>query len=419
MNITIPGGPISGTVTIPASKSQAHRLLLCAAMSNTPSTLFCDGLSHDIQATIHCLCAMGADIAAQDGHIHVSPRRTVEETPCPLPCGESGSTLRFLLPIAAARGISARFLMEGRLPQRPLAPLDAQLRAHGVSLHQNGHTLLCQGRLLPGNDYQLPGNISSQYISGLLFALPLLNGDSTLTITGPLESAAYISMTEDALVSAGIHFTKVGQTYHIPGAQTYHTPAQLQVEGDWSNAAFFLCAGALGGNGIRVGGLNLHSSQGDRAILEILERFGAVVTCQEDTVCVYPGTLRGITVNAAPIPDLIPAISAVGALAHGDTYIKNAARLRLKESDRLSTTAQLLRALGGSVEELADGLIIHGQTALAGGRVDACGDHRIAMTAAVAACGCLESVTVSGSHCVAKSYPRFWDDYFSLKGACL
>ncbi len=419
MNITLPGSPISGAVTIPASKSQAHRLLLCAALSDTPTTLFCDGLSRDIQATMDCLCAMGADITTKDRCIHISSRQPVGETLCQLPCGESGSTLRFLLPVAAALGISVRFLMEGRLPQRPFAPLDAQLTAHGISLHRNGAALTCEGQLQPGNDYLLPGNVSSQYISGLLFALPLLDGDSTLTITGTLESAAYVAMTEDALRTAGIRFTKVGQTYHIPGAQTYHTPAQLQVEGDWSNAAFFLCAGALGGQGVSVSGLNLCSSQGDRAILDILQRFGAAVTCAGDTVTVCPGALRGITIDAAPIPDLIPTVSVVAALAQGDTYIKNATRLRLKESDRLYTTAQLLRTLGGSVEELADGLIIHGQPALIGGIVDACDDHRIAMAAAVAACGCRESVTVSGSHCVEKSYPRFWDDYSPLKGACL
>lgn len=419
MNITIPGGAISGSVTIPASKSQAHRLLLCAALSDAPSTLFCDGLSRDIQATMDCLCAMGAEITSQNGSIHVFPHPMVKKTSSQLPCGESGSTLRFLLPVAAALGLPVRFLMEGRLPQRPLAPLDAQLVGHGVTLHHNGTTLTCEGQLQSGNDYVLPGNVSSQYISGLLFALPLLAGDSTLTITGSIESAAYIAMTEDALRSAGIHFIKTGQTYQIPGGQRYHIPTQLQVEGDWSNAAFFLCAGALGGSGVSVNGLNLCSSQGDRAILDVLQRFGAAVTCDGNSVTVRPGTLRGITVDAAPIPDLIPTISAIAALAQGDTYIKNAARLRLKESDRLCTTAQMLHALGGSVEELADGLIVHGQSSLSGGSVDACGDHRIAMAAAVAACGCRDKVTILGSHCVEKSYPRFWDDYSSLKGACL
>lgn len=419
MNITIPVGTISGSITIPASKSQAHRLLLCAALSDTPSTLLCDGLSRDIQATMDCLCAMGAEITSQEGCIHIVPHLSEEKTLRTLPCGESGSTLRFLLPVAAALGLPVRFLMEGRLPQRPLSPLDAQLTAHGVTLHRNGAVLTCAGQLQPGGNYILPGNVSSQYISGLLFALPLLAGDSTLTITGPIESAAYIAMTEDALRSAGIRFSKERQTYHIPGAQTYHIPARLQVEGDWSNAAFFLCIGALNGRGIRVNGLSLCSSQGDRAILDVLQRFGASVTCEGNSVTVRPGTLRGITVDAAPIPDLIPTISAVAALAQGDTYIKNAARLRLKESDRLCTTAQLLRALGGSVEELTDGLIIHGQSALSGGCVDACGDHRIAMAAAVAACGCHDKVTILGSHCVEKSYPRFWDDYSSLKGACL
>ncbi len=418
MNLTLPGGPISGTVPIPASKSQAHRLLLCAALSDTPSAILCDGLSRDIQATMHCLCAMGAAVSSQAGTIRVSPQRRRRADLCALPCGESGSTLRFLLPVAAALGVPVRFAMEGRLPQRPLAPLDEQLSAHGAAVQRNGASLTCTGQLQAG-DYALPGNISSQYISGLLFALPLLDGDSTLTITGPVESAAYIAMTEDALQTAGIRFTKEGHRYRIPGTQTYHLPSSLQVEGDWSNGAFFLCAGALGGNGISVTGLHPSSSQGDRAIVALLQRFGAAVSCRHDAVTVQPGTLRGITVDAGPIPDLIPTVSVVAALAQGDTYIKNAARLRLKESDRLYTTARLLRALGGSVEELPDGLIIHGCGVLTGGCVDACGDHRIAMAAAVAACGCAEPVTILGSQCVEKSYPRFWDDYLPLKGACL
>ena len=411
MNIALPAGPLTGTVKIPASKSQAHRLLICAALGKSPVTLSCDGLSKDIVATAHCLRALGAEVAAEDDRIlRLTPGRT--EGNCTLPCGESGSTLRFLLPVAAALGAEATFFMEGRLPQRPLAPLDEELTRHGVSLTRKDNTLRLTGQLLPG-DYTLPGNVSSQYISGLLMALPLLAGDSTLTVTGEVESAGYIAMTEDALHSSGIAFQKDGWVYRIPGGQTFHLPAQLAVEGDWSNAAFFLCAGALSEKSVTVTGLHNNSSQGDRAIADILRQFGAQVSVSEKGVTVSAAPLHGITIDANPIPDLIPVLSVVAACAEGETKIVNAARLRLKESDRLTTTAAMLRSLGGTVEELPDGLIIRG-SALTPGTVDACNDHRIAMAAAVAASRC--GVTVLGSECVSKSYPRFWEDYAALKG---
>ncbi len=414
MNIALSAGTLRGAVRIPASKSQAHRLLICAALGKTPVTLHCDGLSKDITATARCLQALGADVALEnDRTIRLTPGASARAAA--LPCGESGSTLRFLLPVASALGAEATFCMEGRLPQRPLAPLDAELARHGVTLTRAGAELTITGQLQPG-DYTLPGDVSSQYISGLLLALPLLRGDSTLTVTGKVESAAYIAMTEDALRLSGIRFEKDGWVYHIPGNQTFALPPQLLVEGDWSNAAFFLCAGALSHDGVTVTGLNMASSQGDRAVAEILRRFGAHVTEGDSSVTVTAAPLHGITVDAAAIPDLIPTLSVVAACAEGESRITGAARLRLKESDRIATTAALLRSLGGSVEELSDGLIIRG-TALTGGTVDSANDHRIAMAAAVAASVC--PVTVTGSECVQKSYPRFWEDYSALKGEAL
>ncbi len=414
MNITLPAGPLTGTVAIPASKSQAHRLLICAALGRRPVTLSCDGLSRDIQATMACLRAMGSAIDTASEKISVTPGMGTESL-CHLPCAESGSTLRFLLPVAAAQGRHVAFHMEGRLPQRPMEALKDQLTAHGAVIARDGAVLTCHGQLLPGS-YTLPGNISSQYISGLLLALPLLDGDSTLTITGPTESAPYIAMTEDALRLSAVAFTKEDNTYFISGRQSYTLPTQLPIEGDWSSAAFFLSAGAMSPAGMTVTGLSAASSQGDRAILDILRRFGADVLCADNHVTVRQNQLHGITINAAAIPDLIPVLSTVAAAAQGDTHIIHAERLRLKESDRLHTTAQLLTALGGCVEELPDGLVIHGHGGLVGGTVDACGDHRIAMSAAVAACICQEPVTVTGSECVEKSYPRFWNDRAALKG---
>ena len=409
-------GPRTGRVTIPASKSQAHRLLICAALGREPVELVCGGPSADILATANCLNALGADIqqTAPD-RFSVRPVTASPGTAAQLACGESGSTLRFLLPLVGALGAEGAFSMEGRLPQRPLAPFDTVLKEHGMTLEQEGSLLRCGGRLRPG-EYTLPGNVSSQYISGLLMALPRLAGDSTLTVTGPMESAGYVAMTEDALRLSGIRFTRDGQSWRIPGGQTCRLPGLCRVEGDWSNAAFFLCAGALSPGGITVEGLSLTSSQGDRAVLDILRAFGAQVEESDGSVTVRKAALRGVTIDAAPIPDLIPALSTVAAAAEGTTYIENAGRLRLKESDRLKSTAALLRALGGRVTELESGLVIEGRDALTGGVADPWRDHRIAMAAAVAATVSTAPVAIPDSECAAKSYPRFWDDFQQLKG---
>ena len=413
MTRTVAPGPRAGVIQIPASKSQAHRMLICAALSREPSRLILDGFSADIEATMQCLEALGARCEETANGLSVTPVGV-----CPaqarLDVGESGSTLRFLLPVLGALGVQAEIRMHGRLPERPLSPLWEVLEAHGMRLQQDGTILHTDGQLIAG-DYSLPGNVSSQFISGLLFALPLLGGNSTLTVTGALQSARYVSMTEQALAEAGILTKKDGPVWQIGGGQRYASPAVQTVEGDWSNAAFFLCMGALSATGVTVTGLNSTSLQADRAITEILVRFGAELTVSEDAVTVRRGVLHGITLDAGPIPDLVPVVSCLAALCDGETRVENAARLRLKESDRLQTTAALLSALGGSVRELPDGLIISSRGRLSGGTADACGDHRIAMSAAMAACGCEGPVTVSGSECVAKSYPAFWEDFASLK----
>ena len=413
MTRTVAPGPRAGVIQIPASKSQAHRMLICAALSREPSRLILDGFSADIEATMQCLEALGARCEETANGLSVTPVGV-----CPaqarLDVGESGSTLRFLLPVLGALGVQAEIRMHGRLPERPLSPLWEVLEAHGMRLQQDGTILHTDGQLIAG-DYSLPGNVSSQFISGLLFALPLLGGNSTLTVTGALQSARYVSMTEQALAEAGILTKKDGPVWQIGGGQRYASPAVQTVEGDWSNAAFFLCMGALSATGVTVTGLNSTSLQADRAITEILVRFGAELTVSEDAVPVRRGVLHGITLDAGPVPDLVPVVSCLAALCDGETRVENAARLRLKESDRLQTTAALLSALGGSVRELPDGLIISGRGRLSGGTADACGDHRIAMSAAMAACGCEGPVTVSGSECVAKSYPAFWEDFASLK----
>ena len=415
MNQTVFPGPRTGSVRIPASKSQAHRLLICAALGAQPVALRCDGISADIAATVRCLRALGADITDDGaGTLHIVPIAGEMPQHADLLCGESGSTLRFLLPVAGALGADVTFHMQGRLPQRPLAPLDAVLTAHGMTLRRDGALLHAGGQLCPGT-YELPGDVSSQYISGLLMALPRLPGESTLAVTGRLESAGYIAMTEDALRLSGIRLQKRERTYTISGGQTARLPAQCHVEGDWSNAAFFLCMGALSPAGVTVTGLASDSSQGDRAVLDVLRRFGADVRETQDAVTVRRGALRGVTIDAAPIPDLIPVLSVVAALADGQTQIVNAARLRLKESDRLESTAAMLRALGAQVEVHDSGLTVTGRKVLTGGTVDPQHDHRIAMAAAAAASGSTAPVTVRDCACTDKSYPRFWTDLSALK----
>ncbi len=413
MNCTVLPGPRRGSVTVPASKSQAHRLLICAALGVRETLIRCDGISGDIAATVRCLNALGAEIRETEAGLLVRPRGQGSAEAI-LPCGESGSTLRFLIPVLGALGQKGTFRMEGKLPARPLGPLAEVCRAGGMELRQEGTLLRCGGQLRPG-DYEIPGNVSSQYISGLLMALPLLPGESRLHVTGKVESADYIAMTEEALHMSGVRWEKTGWEYRIPGGQRPSLPPEVTVERDWSSAAFFLVLGALSPAGITLPGLNGASRQGDKRILQILREFGAEVREEPSGVTVCRRSLRGVTVDAAQIPDLVPVLSVAAAAAEGETRILGAGRLRLKESDRLVTTAAMLRALGAEVREREDGLVIRGKPKLRGGTADAAGDHRIAMSAAVAAAASEKSVTILGAECAAKSYPRFWKDLDSLE----
>lgn len=412
MIYTILPGTRTGAVRVPASKSQAHRLLICAALGGRPVSLHCDALNADILATVECLRAIGADIVWEEGTLRVAPVQTVPDALCMLPCGESGSTLRFLLPVVGALGANAVFERKGRLPERPLEPLLGELTRGGMSFREEGARLFCSGTLAPGS-YTLPGNISSQYITAMLLALPLLSEDSTLSVTGKRESDGYIAMTEDALTESGIRFRKTDAGYDVPGGQTYALPDETEIEGDYSSAAFFLCMGALSRSGITVSGLRSVSSQGDRAVLDVLRTMGASVEETPEGIFVRRGSLRGCVIDAAPIPDLVPALCALAAAAEGETRVINAARLRLKESDRLATTAAMLSALGANIQELPEGLIVRGG-GLRGGAVSAFGDHRIAMAAAVAACACEAPAAIDGWECTAKSYPRFREDLEAL-----
>ena len=412
---TILPGMRFGDVRIPSSKSIVHRLLICAALGQEKMTIRYDGLSRDIRATADCLNALGADIRAGEKELRITPIAKQKQTEKAfLPAGESGSTLRFLIPLAGALGRQADFHMEGRLSERPLAPFDQLLREHGMSLRREGQILHCEGQL-DGGMFRLPGNISSQYFSGLLMALPILSGESRLQTEGEMESAAYVRLTEEVLHMADVRFVRENKsTWTISGCQTPHLPQTVRAEGDWSNAAFFLCAAALSETGIRVSGLNPSSVQGDRQILQILREFGAEIMTDQDCISVRQGTRCPLSIDAMAIPDLVPVLAILSCGAEGTSRITGASRLRWKESDRLKATTALIHSLGGEAEELPDGIIVHGNGRLSGGKIDAFNDHRVAMSAAVAAVLCSEPVIVPKAECVEKSYPAFWRDFEKL-----
>ncbi len=404
--------PLGGTISAIASKSDAHRLLILAALSRGETRLMMEQRSEDIDATIKCLRALGTMIEVLPDGVLVRGIERVSENPL-LDCGESGSTFRFLLPVAAALCEHARFTGSGRLPERPIGELMRVMQAHGVAFSAERLPFETAGKLT-GGDFSLPGNVSSQYLTGLLLALPILTGDSTISLTTRLESASYVEITLHALKRFGVHVRMDGGAYNISGGQTIASPGELRVDGDWSNAAFFLAAGALG-NPITLNGLNLDSPQGDKMILDALRQFGAQVDATADAITISPAPLSGCTIDVGETPDLLPILAVLGACATGKTRLVNAARLRLKESDRLASVSAMLRALGGTVEELPDALVITGGT-LAGGTVDSCRDHRIAMSAAIASICCKKEVTILGADAVNKSYPAFYTDFNQLGG---
>lgn len=411
MNVTITPKALSGKISAIASKSVAHRLLICAAFSAQKTKIRCENTNNDILATVNCLNALGASIDYKDKYFFVKPIKSIKSNPV-LNCGESGSTLRFLLPVAAAVSDNATFLMSGRLTERPLSPLIEELEAHGIVFEYPRKDVLHIGGRLKSGNYTISGEVSSQFISGLLFALCLLDGNSTLTVTGNIESAPYIKMTLDALIASGAKIKNNKNVFYITGDKL-SSPNEANVEGDWSNAAFPLCAAALGGT-VTIDKISLSSHQGDIAILSILERFGAKVKVQEDSITVSHSKLSAIELDASQIPDLVPVIATVAAGAEGITKIYGASRLRIKESDRIMSTKNMLTSLGGYVEEADDGLIIHGKSTLSGGVVNSFNDHRIAMSAAVASVICDDAVTINGADAVNKSYPDFWSDIITL-----
>ena len=426
MTIRIDKPVQGGTVRAIASKSEAQRLLICAALASGSMDrecfIVCPQRSEDIDAAVRCLMALGAELRYEDEGFYIRPidrridRLIGQKKSYVLDCGESGATLRFLLPICGALGYSVTFNMSGRLPSRPLSTLRDEMTSHGCTLAmKDDTTLACEGRLIYGT-YTLPGNISSQFVSGLLFALPQLNGESIIRIAGVLQSRPYVDMTLDALGLFGVKILEEeASVFRIPGRQTSSSPVKVKVSGDWSNAAFWLSAGAIG-KSVTCTDLDQNSRQGDRAIVELLKRFGARVTCNQDTVTISPAPLNGIEIDAKDIPDLVPVLAAVASVAHGKTVIRKAGSLRIKESDRLRTIAMSLSALGADIKETEDGLEITGRKSLKGGETPSYQDHRIAMAAAVLSAACTGPVVIQNAEAVRKSYPGFFEDFCALGG---
>lgn len=380
MDITLQPRKLSGNIAAIPSKSMAHRLLICAAFGKTCSDLILSGVNEDIEATAQGLNRLCHAVVRTDYGYDICPYQC-EGDCCPnavyINCHESGSTLRFLLPIVGALGIDTIFEMEGRLPQRPLSPLWEEMERMGCKLTRYGDDrIYCTGKLRSGT-YRMDGSVSSQFISGLMMALPLIDGKTSLEITGNVESKPYIEMTRYVL-----DLFKNG------------CPERIEVEGDWSNAAFWLAANRLGSD-IAVEGLNPHSPQGDKAVADLLPQL-------EDRC----------TISAVDVPDLVPILAVVAAAKKGAVFT-DIRRLRLKESDRVASIIAMLESLGGKAEATENTLTVYG-SGLAGGTVDSFGDHRIAMASAIAATVCQESVTILGAECVNKSYPGFWEDYRRL-----
>lgn len=402
MDIRIEPRRLSGAVTPPPSKSQAHRLLLCAALAEGTSSLHNIDLSQDIEATLRCVEALGATVTRQGTSLRVTGvggRRFAGEPPR-FDCGESGSTLRFPIPVALAIAGGGDFTGRGRLLQRPLGPYETLLREKGIAFDREGDALRLRGTL-PTGRYALPGNVSSQFFTGLLLALPLLEGESVIEATTDLESADYIEMTRRVQRLAGVESAAEGARFAV--APQRYRAFEAAAECDWSQAAFWLAAAGLGSD-LTVEGLIETSAQGDRRFAAFARRLSAD---------------GDVTLDVRDCPDLVPPLAALAAVRRGSCRIEGAARLRLKESDRLATVTAALNAMGARVREEPEALAILGLPALRGGaEIDCAGDHRIAMMSAVAATRCESAVVLSGADCVKKSYPTFWEEYQRLGGDC-
>ena len=423
---TVSPSPLSGRLHVMPSKSASHRAVMMAALSKGETTLSPLQLSRDIEATLACAKSLGlcsdaalaphalpgfVGAAIRGGQAHSgSAMRTLD-------CGESGSTLRFFIPLALDGCGPVRFIGHGRLMQRPLDVYEQLFAPLGIRWKQTESSLIVEGKLVPG-EYALRGDVSSQFITGLLLALPSLPGESVIRITTKLESRAYVELTRRVQESFGVisHWADE-QTLIIPGNQIPDSPSTAHVESDWSHAAFYLTAGCLSSSGpLTLTGLSMDSAQGDRAIMDVLHDMGAIINLKHDFISVCPSRLHAITVDASQIPDLVPILAVAMAAAEGESRITGAARLRIKESDRLAAMRQALTACGADIQELPDGLIIRGGKKLHAAAIDGCNDHRIVMAMAVASAIADGDLTITDAQAVAKSAPAFWEEFAQLGG---
>jgi 3-phosphoshikimate 1-carboxyvinyltransferase len=395
-----------GVISPPPSKSLSQRAVICAALAGGESVIRNVALSDDIEATLRGVVALGAECELSDGILRV--RGCGKQREAVINCAESGATLRFLIPIAALSEAETVFRGKGRLLMRPM---DAYISAFAGTETRFVHAkreIRVSGPL-HGGRFSLPGDVSSQFVSGLMFALPLTEEDSEIALSTPLESRRYAEMTIDVMRRFGVEVSADETNFAMSGGQRYH-PSNYTMEADYSQAAYFLGAAALGLD-VKCAGLSESSRQGDKAILHILKKMGANIERKDGLVSVYADKLLPIMVDAREIPDLVPPVAALCCCCEGTSRIVNAGRLRLKESDRLHSLSEELGKLGANIKETSDTLEIVGTGALRGGRADAHHDHRIAMAVALAAIRCTEEVSLIGWHNVEKSYPNFWDDF--------
>ena len=417
---------LQGTVVAPSSKSMGHREIICAGLAAGTSIIDNISMSKDIEATMRCLKAINVAVDEIPSMIEGRKALQISGTGHPLAaadsvdCGESGSTLRFFLPLGANLNCPLTFTGHGKLVSRPLQAYYAVFDEKFLqSFNDNGNLpVTVNGRLTPGT-YKLPGDVSSQFVSGLLFALPMLNADSVIEITSPLESSAYVDMTINCLAKFGIQIENEGgmhRLYLVKGKQHYQAQ-DSQVEGDWSQAAFWTVGGSLG-TSITCEGVNVNSLQGDQAVVGIMERMGAAIKQDANSITVNGGATKATMIDAANCPDIIPVLTVLAAVSEGTTKIIDAGRLRIKECDRLAAMTSELNKMGAAITEESEGLTIIGKPeGLKGGvTVDAWNDHRIAMSLAIAAQKCREPIILTGAESVAKSYPTFWEDYKSVGG---
>jgi 3-phosphoshikimate 1-carboxyvinyltransferase len=413
--VTLQPGRLGGILAVPPSKSVAHRAIVCAALSWGGSRISPVDDSQDMQAMLQCMAALGADYTREGRLLRIQDSGRRPEGIPVLDCLESGNTLRFLMPLALVLSGGGRFLTSGRLAERPLGPYEALFARQGIAFDRLADGFLVQGRLVPGR-FELPGDVSSQFITGLLLALPLLDGDSEIILTTPPESDAYLQLTMDTMADFKVSVQRPNpQRFFVKGNQSYRS-RDYTVEGDYSQAAVMLCAGALGSN-VAVKGLNPTSHQGDKAVMELLSQMGASFVLEGGACAMRANSLNGICIDGGQFPDILPMMALVCCLAKGESRIENAGRLRLKECDRLAATVQELFKLGADIRAEGDNMVIHGRELLTGGMLaDSHNDHRMAMMLSIAALHCREPLSLTNPSCVKKTWPSYWDDYKALGG---